>query len=171
VSSAEPAPRQPHLRAVPAPRAEEQRVEAGSARSPVAGEVEAVGRAVAEAEAAQAGGSPSTPEPVRFAAPRRALRGLGAAQSPEEGFGTVPSALTHATITLGSAAIGAGIGGLASGSWRGAGIGALANLSVLGLSGALLGAGRLSTLWRILYGVLALGAGAGAGYLVWRRMR
>ena len=78
---------------------------------------------------------------------------------------------THAGTVLGSAGVGALVGGAASGSWKGAGIGALANLTVLGLSASLLGAGRLTTLERILYGTLALGAGAGAGYLVWRRMR
>lgn len=160
----EPSPRQPHLRAVPAPRADEQRVEAGPSRSPVAGEVEAIGEALGEAEAARRGGSPSAPPP-------RALRGLGAAQSPSEGYGSLPTIVTHAGTVLGSAGVGALVGGAASGSWRGAGIGALANLTVLGLSASLLGAGRLTTLERILYGTLALGAGAGAGYLVWRRMR
>lgn len=167
----EPSPRQPHLRAVPAPRADEQRVEAGPSRSPVAGEVEAIGEALGEAEAARHGGSPSAPAPVRFAPPSRALRGLGAAQSPSEGYGSLPTIVTHAGTVLGSAGVGALVGGAASGSWKGAGIGALANLTVLGLSASLLGAGRLTTLERILYGTLALGAGAGAGYLVWRRMR
>jgi|694.fasta_scaffold17096_6 hypothetical protein len=165
--SREPEPRTPHLRAVPTPRADEQRVASGSASSPVAGEVQTIRDVAAEVEAVAL----HADEATVLARPRFRSGFGGSAQSPQEGFGTIPSVLTHAGVTLGSAAVGGAIGGLAAGSWRGAGIGALANLSILGLSAAVLGSGRLSTTGRILYAVLALGAGAGAGYLVWRRMR
>lgn len=166
--SREPEPRTPHLRAVPTPRADEQRVSgAASQASPVAGEVEAVDRAVVEAQAALI----AQAEPTVRVVPRRSIQGFGSAQSPEAGFGTRPTLVTHLLTTGGAAGVGAVIGGASSGTLQGAGIGALSNLTVLGVSAALLGTGRLSTLERILYAVLAMGAGAGAGYLVWRRMR
>ena len=68
-------------------------------------------------------------------------------------------------------AIAWGMGGLAAGSWKGAQVGALVNVSLLGLLASTLGGGRLALVPRIFYGVLAVAAGAGAGYLVWRRMR
>lgn len=154
--------RKPHLRAVPPARTTEERVAHREPSEPVAHAVEEVSEALGVAEQARDGGSP-LPAP-----PARVLSGLGSTQ---EGFGTAPTWLVHVGTTTGAAASGALVGGLSAGSWRGAQIGGLVNVSLVGLAASLLGAGRLGTLPRILYGVLAVAAGAGAGYLVWRRMR
>lgn len=67
---------------------------------------------------------------------------------------------------------GAATGYLASGSRRGAAIGAMVHVALFGTVGALFGSsGRLSAGERVFYGILGLGAGSGAGYLFWAHRR
>jgi hypothetical protein len=131
---------QPHLRPVP----DVQVVEA----PPVIEQVEA----------------PPPPQ----ARPPAPVIGLGNMPDPT-GAGLTPAVTTHLIAVGGTAVTGAGVGLLAAGNLRGAGIGAGVQLTLLGLAGSVFGAGRIPTWMRVVYGVLGLGSAVGAGYLVWTR--
>ena len=148
----------PHLRAVPTHDEPEE---------PVEHQVEEIGEAVAQAEQARDGGSPYTPAP----APMLRERALGALGATPSTFGTLGDLGTHALATVGAAGSGALVGGVAAGSWRGAGLGAATNVAMLGLVSAALGSGRLSTGVRIGYGVLGVASAGLVGFLLWRRWR
>lgn len=108
---------------------------------------------------------------------------MGAVEQPERvapviGLGNMPSpAVAGALAPLGTHALaigatgltGAAVGYLAAGDVQGAAIGAGAQLTLLGLAGAVFGGERMPVWLRIAYGVVGLGAAAGAGYLVWQR--
>jgi len=94
--------------------------------------------------------------------------GLGDMPAPTTA-GVLASLGPHALAVIGTGGTGAAVGLLASGEARGAVIGAGAQLTLLGLAGAVFGAGRMPSWLRIAYGVLALGGAATAGYLVWTR--
>lgn len=156
--------RKPHLRAVPNVDADEQRVvvdrEAAHVEpdEPVEHQREEIGETIAAAQQARAGGGAVVPAPV----------GLGQV---DPRFGTAPRMLEHLAAVLVAGAVGGLIGGLAASSWRGAAIGAGANVSLLGLTASVLGGGRLSTGLRVSYAGLALGAAGLAGWFAWKRRR
>lgn len=87
---------------------------------------------------------------------------------------TNPELLPVTTQVLAfSGAVGVGglTGFLAARSLKGATVGAGVNVALLGLYGAVMGEGRLSTTSRIVYAALGVGAAVGAGYLVYRDWR
>jgi len=148
-----------HLRAVP---------DHDEPTDPVEHQVEEVGEAVARAAQAEQGGSLDPAQPARFV-PRRSLASLGSTSS--ETFGTLADWGTHALTVTGAAGSGALVGGVAAGSWRGAGLGAASNVAMLGFLSAILGGGRLPTSARISYGVLGVASAAFVGWMLWRRWR
>ena len=127
-------------------------------------------------------GLPGVPEDIAAAPPPIQGGEVVVEQPPQHiapviGFGDMPAPVAGSTARLGTHALavsatgatGAAVGFLASGELRGAVVGAGAQLTLLGLAGALFGAGRMPGWLRITYGVMALGAGATASYLVWTR--
>jgi hypothetical protein len=77
---------------------------------------------------------------------------------------------TAQVAAFGGAAAAGSLGGfLAARSAKGAAIGAGVNVTLIGLWGALMGEGRLSTTSRIVYAALGVAAGAGATWLAFRR--
>lgn len=84
---------------------------------------------------------------------------------------TMPGPGGH-VLTVGlSAALGAGIGGMASGTLQGAAIGASGNLAVLGLVNAIFGKGFTGVGGRVAYGILGALGLAGTAWLLVRRHR
>ncbi len=78
----------------------------------------------------------------------------------------------HGLALTGAAGGGAAIGYLAAGTKVGALTGALVNVALFGMTGAIFGgAGRLTIEERAFYALVGLGAGGGAGYLYWARRR
>lgn len=78
--------------------------------------------------------------------------------------------LTMQVAAFGGAAAAGSLGGfLAARSLKGSVIGAGVNVTLVGLWGALMGEGRLSTTSRVVYAALGVAAGAGATWLAFRR--
>lgn len=102
--------------------------------------------------------------------PERVAPVIGLGNMPSPAAANILNTLTpHVLATSVTAGTGVAVGWLASGELQGAAIGAGAQLTLLGLAGALFGGGRLPTWLRVTYGVVALGGAATAGYLVWQR--
>lgn len=158
--------RKPHLRAVPIDADEQRVVGHHEPEDPVEHQVEETAEVLGRAEQARDGGGAFAAQPAMVRP-----RPLGALGATSGTFGTLGDLGTHALATTGAAGAGALIGGVAAGSWRGAGLGAATNVAMLGLVSAVLGGGRLSTGTRIGYGVLGVASAGLVGFLLWRRWR
>lgn len=116
--------------------------------------------------------SPSVPEvrpPVAQGSVRTVqVNALGQAPGSTPTVTEIP--LTMQVAAFGGAAAAGSLGGfLAARSLKGSVIGAGVNVTLVGLWGALMGEGRLSTTSRIVYAALGVAAGAGATWLAFRR--
>lgn len=78
---------------------------------------------------------------------------------------TWPKPVKHGLAFVAVGGGGALTGYLASGTAKGAFIGALVHAALFGLVGAVFGTGRLDSSERVAYGAVGLGAAVGAGYL------
>lgn len=141
-------PKQPHLRAVP--QAGGHRVQPGLG-DPV--DAEAV-EVPADESAASVGASTSSPLAT---AGRQVSTALARA---------VAEPIMHAALALAVGVAGAGVGAVTGRTWNAAGVGAGANLFLLGLGVSVLGR-TLSPQLRIAYLVLSLLGASGAGYALW----
>lgn len=124
---------------------------------------------VVNSGAQNAGGTPIAPI---TGVPARPIVQLGNVQAQGHGLAvTMPGAGGH-VLTVGLAgATGAGIGAAASGTWRGAGIGAAANLGIVGAVNAAFGKGFTGTGGRVAYGILGAVGIATATWLIASRSR
>lgn len=162
--------RHPHLRSVPAARANENRVAAprhAEPMDPTDHLVEETAEVLGAAEQARDGGAPTS---APAATVHAGMRGLGESEG-EVAPSIVPEpTLPEYAVVVGRAMVGGGVvGGLAAGSWEGARIGILTNVALTGVY--VVTRGAYTPKARIVFGVLALVAAGSASYLLWRRMR